>query len=95
MKTLNYNAVIGEKEYKVKNTFRSIMEWEEAMEKSIMNMKPSFKELSIFLYCCLWANNKDFMSYDELLTYMDDDMSIFNTFTQKFIELNETDSEKK
>lgn len=93
--TIKFNE---EKEYKLKQTIRSIFLWEQIAQRpfEIRNTLDNY----LYFYCILLANNENFMTWDEFLDCLDNNPSILVELTKKLTQsqeieklLNPSDSE--
>ena len=78
---------INEKEYKIKQTIRSIFLWEQIAQRTfeIRNTLDNY----LYFYCILLANNENFMTWDEFLDCLDDNPSILVELTKKLTQSQE------
>lgn len=72
---------IRDKEYNLKYTLRAMILFEQ-LKGSVFELKTT-TDNTIFFYCILLANNKEFgMTYDEFLTELDEDMTLFSKYLE-------------
>lgn len=71
---------INDREYKVKQTLRSIFLWEQISERTF-EIKTTLDNY-LYLYCILLANNEDFMTWDEFIDTIDDNPVILVEMTK-------------
>lgn len=62
------------KDYKIKQTIRSIFYFEQITGKQFKI--ESTLDNYLYFYCILLANNEDFMSWDEFINVLDEDPTI-------------------
>lgn len=87
MKTLTINKV----NFKIKNSFGAIMEFEKRTKKKVALMDDSITDTITLLYCMLNYNNKESFhySFEQFIEELDNDNSIMEGFTQYLIELQQ------
>lgn len=79
---------INNKEYKLKYTLRALFIFEQITNRqfAIKNITDTY----IFLYSVLLANNPDMeLSFEELINYCDDDITIINNFNKFLFNENQ------
>lgn len=75
------NITINNQEYKLKYTVRALFIFEKLSNK--MFEGKTLTELYLLFYSILLANNNDLnFTFDELLNYCDEDMSLFTQFNE-------------
>jgi len=79
-KTITLNGI----EYVVKQSFRSLMKFEEMTKKSVSEMSTSIADLITLLYCILSSNNRETFkfTYDEFVDVIDESPDTINQFSQ-------------
>lgn len=85
MKTL----VIDGKEFKLKNSFGVIMEFEKLSKKKASNMDDSISDIVTLCYATLHYNNPvEFIyTFDQFISIIDNDNAIIQNFTSYLLEL--------
>lgn len=75
---------INETNYKVKQSFRALMLFEEMTGKSVALMSEKIADVLKLFYCVLKANNSESFNYsfDEFLDLMDDYPEAITSFTE-------------
>lgn len=74
-------VTINNKDYKLVYSVRAMMLFEAASQK--LFGLDTLSDQYLFLYCCILAGNKDTdLTFDKLLDSLDEDPSIFTTFTE-------------
>jgi hypothetical protein len=91
---------IGEKNLKIKKSYRGLMLFEKVTGKGIFKMNESATDVITLFYCLVKANNKDFdMNLDDFIDFMDDNEESIEVFMNYLKSLNEdgekTEDEKK
>lgn len=79
---------ISDKVYKLKYTIRALFIFEQITNRqfAIKNITDTY----IFLYSVLLANNPDMeLSFEELINYCDDDITIINNFNKFLLNENQ------
>lgn len=79
---------INNKEYKLKYTLRALFIFEQITNRqfAVKNITDTY----IFLYSVLLANNPDMeLSFEELINYCDDDITIINNFNKFLFNENQ------
>lgn len=86
---------IGGVELTVKQSFRSLMQFEEMTGRSVYQMNESLNDIMKLFYCMLSANNRTTFTYtfDEFINLIDDNPESIEAFT-KYIK-GETKEEAK
>jgi hypothetical protein len=84
-------------EYKVKASFRSMLEFETMTGKSVDSIK-GLNSMSEFLYCSLKSNNRNYpkfeMTYDEFLDSIDEQIDVITKVSGLFDSEENTEEEK-
>lgn len=83
--------VINDKQYNLKYTVRALMMFEQVKGK--MFSLETLTDQYLFLYCLILANNETDLKFEQLLSYIDDDPSIFSDFASFMKE--ETDRQNE
>jgi hypothetical protein len=88
---------IGDKDYLIKKSYRSLLEFEEQTGKGINDMKESLKDLFTLFYCIVISNNKTDFTFDDFIDLIDKNQDAMDNFNQFLIDSATTveDSEKK
>ena len=75
-------VTINSESYKVKQSFRSLLEFEKRTGRSVYEANPDLTDSLIFFYCALLTSNPGTftMTQDELLDYLDNDPTPFQKF---------------
>lgn len=85
---------IKEKEYTLKQTFRTYLLFEELTGKQISDIK-TMKDMIYLLYCTFKANNKEFeYSFDDFIDVIDENPEIFTKFNEFNTSLIEPEKKK-
>lgn len=85
---------IKDKEIELKQTFRSLIQYEEITNKTFN--PSSLKEILTYCYCVINNSNKEFkIDYEDFLDYIDDNPNIVNDFSNWLIEINSQSNTKK
>lgn len=82
------DITIKDKVYKLKYTIRALFIFEQITNRqfAIKNITDTY----IFLYSVLLANNPDMeLSFEELINYCDDDITIINNFNKFLLNENQ------
>lgn len=84
-------------EFKLKKSFRGLMLFEEITGTSVTEMEENTSNMLKMFYCLLKGANKDSfnLSFDEFLTYLDDNESIVEDFNNYMIALANPQEQKK
>lgn len=78
---------IGDKEISLKNSFRSMIMYENIMD-STFNPK-GVTEVLVFFYCVILSSAKGIeLTYDEFLDWLDDNPSEINNFSSWLTQVN-------
>jgi hypothetical protein len=79
---------VGDNEYIIKQSFRSLMEFEKLTKKPASEMDLSVNDLITFLYCVLRACNKETFKHnlDEFIDMLDENPDIINQFSNYLTE---------
>ena len=78
----------------LKNTFRSMIMYENIMEKSFI--ANGITEILVYFYCVILASKKDIgLMYDEFLDWVDDNPRIMEDFTKWVIDNNKIQDKLK
>ena len=80
---------IKEKEYKLKQTIRSLFIWEQITGRNF-EIKSTLDNY-LYFYCILLANNDDFMSWDDFINCLDSDPKIMTQMGKLLSNQNEID----
>lgn len=80
---------INEREYKIKQTIRSIFLFEEIAQKPFQVI--TTLDNYLYFFCILLANNEDFMSWDEFIDCIDNDPTILMELTKKLTQSQEVE----
>lgn len=89
---------IGEKEYKVKKSYRALLEFEEMTKKSITEIGKTLKDLLVFFYCVVEANNDVYFDFNGFLSLLDEypeSVDAFNDFIIESAEEEVNEDKKK
>jgi len=75
-------------EYILKQSFRSLMQFETMTGKFATEVNQSINDLTKLLYCMLSANNKDIFNYtyDEFITLLDTNENIMTDFSTYLVQ---------
>lgn len=75
--------------YKLKQSFRGLMLFEEMTGTSVSVMEESTGNMIKMLYCLLKANNRELFkwSFDEFIDVLDDNPEILTTFSNYLVSL--------
>lgn len=88
MKLLKEKIIrIGDKEYPLKMSIRSMIEFEEMSGHSITSLG-TLRDVTILFYCTIKAGGAD-MTYEEFMNVIDEKPDILNEFSQLVIEPSE------
>ncbi len=86
---------IRQKDYSIKQSFRSYLLFEEMTNKQISEIE-TLKDILTLLYCTLKGCNKDFnFSFDEYIDLIDEDSTILAKFNDYNSVLSNPTPEKK
>lgn len=80
---------IGEIEYKVKRTMRSMMMFEQIMEKPVSAITERIEDIMCFYFCILKASNKEQMAdmdFDGFVDLIDEHDGIFEQLAEALNE---------
>lgn len=71
-------------EYKIKQSYRALMMFEEMTKKTIGQINESVADILKLFYCILKANNQSTWTYtfDEYLDIIDEQPEVFQQFTE-------------
>lgn len=89
---------IGDNEYLIKKSYRSLLEFEEMTGKSVTEIGKTIKDLLIFFFCMLKANNKITFNFIEFLDLIDkypESVDEFNEYILSTVESIDTEDKKK
>lgn len=88
---------IGEKEYKIRQSFRALLLFEELSGKDVSDIKDSVTDILKLFYCILKANNKDTFNYtfDEFIDLIDENYESVDVFSKFLTELNNEPKKKR
>lgn len=75
---------ISEQQYRIKQSFRALMLFEEMTSKSVGEMNESVADVLKLFYCILKGNNMQTFTYtfEEFLDIMDEQPEAFTEFTE-------------
>lgn len=75
---------ISEQQYRIKQSFRALMLFEEMTSKSVGEMNESVADVLKLFYCILKGNNMQTFTYtfEEYLDIMDEQPEAFTEFTE-------------
>lgn len=79
---------LNEKEYILKQSFRSLLMFEEMTGKNITNINDSLTDTLKLFYCMLKASNEFDYTYDQFVDIVDSNENSVDSFTNYLIELN-------
>jgi hypothetical protein len=77
---------IGEKEYLIKKSYRSLLMFEEETGKAITEMQQTLKDLLMLFYCIVKANNKVEMSFLEFVELIDENQESMDKFNKYLVD---------
>lgn len=88
---------IGENEYKIKQSFRALLLFEELSGKDVSDIKDSVSDILKLFYCILKANNKDIFNYtfDEFIDLIDENYESVDLFSKFLNDINEQPKKNK
>lgn len=82
---------INNKEINLKKTFRSVIAYEQAMKTSFN--PTTITETIMYFYCVIIASDTTLeITYDEFISWLDDNPQTLQEFTQWLIKVNEVES---
>ena len=85
------NITINDKEIKLKKTFRSVIAYEQAMKQTFNPV--TISEIIMYFYCVIIASDTELeITYDDFLTWLDDNPNSLSEFTQWLKMMNEIES---
>lgn len=85
---------INGKEYKVKQSLRALMLFEQITGRFATEITPSINDTVVLFYSLLKSNNKDFeISQDELIDIIDEQPEILDNFNDYLLSL-QTETEQ-
>jgi len=85
------NITINDKEIKLKKTFRSVIAYEQAMKQTFNPI--TISEVIMYFYCVIIASDTELeITYDDFLTWLDDNPNSLSEFTQWLKMMNEIES---
>lgn len=90
---------IGGVNYIIRQSFRSLLMFEEMTKKSVEDMEQNLNSTLILFYCILKAGNKDTFkfTFDEFIDIMDenvDSLTVFSEYLQSQAAAQETPKKK-
>lgn len=85
MKTITINGI----DYIVKQTFRSLIIFEEMTGKAASEMNTTIKDMMTLFYSNIKANNIIKFDFDEFLTLLDDEPEALNNFNKMLSDTQE------
>lgn len=72
----------GENEFKIKQSFRALLEFEKMSKKKISDMEENITDVMMLFYCILKVNNLNFnYSFDSFVDMVDENIDAFQIFT--------------
>jgi len=76
--------------YKVKQTWKGLILWEQMAKKPVSLMEETITDMLMLLFCFLRANNMDTfqMSYENFIDAIDEDNKVILVFSDYVRELN-------
>lgn len=81
---------INEKEYKIKQTIRSLFLWEQITGRTF-EIKSTLDNY-LYFYCILLANNENFISWDEFINIIDENPQIIIELSKKLTQSQEIEN---
>lgn len=92
---MELSIIIKEKEYKIKQSFRTYLLFEERNNKQISEIQ-TMKDMLELLYCSFVGCNKNFeYDFDEFLDLLDENPDILTKFNEFNLKNNTVNTEKK
>jgi len=86
---------IGEKEYIIKKTYRSLLEFEDLSGVAVTEMKQTLYHLLMLFYCIVKVNNKIELTFNQFVDLVDSDPDSMDRFNEYLIESTEVVDDKK
>jgi len=77
---------IGDKEYLIKKSYRSLLEFEEQTGKAITSMQETLKDLLMFFYCIVISNNKTQFNFYEFVNLIDENQEVMEKFNKYLVD---------
>jgi hypothetical protein len=80
---------LGGKEYLVKQSYRSLLYFEEMTGRGIVTLQQNIKDLLQLFYCMVKANNKIEFTFDEFITLIDNEPESMDAFNKYLVDAKE------
>lgn len=88
-----FTITIGDKEFLIKLSFRSLITYERLSGKAYSAMT-TLEDTLMYLYCCIISSNEYNYTWDDFLNMMDDYPSILDEFIKQIANKEDGDGKK-